>query len=288
MHAIDLLQWWNLIFDLPFVAALIPLLLQAAGAAHFGHGGHGVHIDHASGALHGHHVHLPHMPHLAHHQAGPAEAHVAAAAGSSAAHAPTLHTPTAHAPAHHAASPGPISRALGLLGIGKVPVMLVFSSFCFIWGFTGLAANLLLAGVYVLPAAFILPSIAIALFSSLLLTGILSQGISKVMPSVETYTTPREGFLGKSGRALYEINCTCGAAVVLDNESNRVQIKCRTAEEGSVIPRGQPLSVAWYDEEKQIFVVQAVSLTDREQAQLTEFEKRLQRTDPPPRVKEKS
>lgn len=266
MQVIDLLQWWNLIFDLPFVAALIPLLLQATGAAHFGHSAHGVHMGHAG--LHGHHLHLPH---LGHHAVGAADAHVAAPAHAAAAPG---HAPAAHA-AHHAESPGMLSRALGILGIGKVPIMMVFSSFCFVWGFTGLAANLLLASAFAAPALFILPSMGIALASSLLLTGLLSQGVSKVMPSVDTYTTSREGFLGKIGHSLYEINHTSGAAVVLDNESNRVQIKCRTEAEGAVIPRGQSLSVSRYDEQAGMFVVEAVSLTGREQEQLSQFEKRL-------------
>jgi len=274
MHPVDLLQWWNLIFDLPFVAALIPLLMQATGAAHFGHGGHGVHLGHLHGGPAGHHFHL------GHHHLEAAAPHAAPAAAP--AHAAAGHPQAAHqAATHGSGNPSAISRALSLLGIGKVPIMMVFSSFCFLWGFTGLAANLLLAPAFALPALFILPSMGIALVSSLVLTGALSQGISKVMPSVDTYTTPRAGFLGKTGHALYEINATSGAAVVLDNESNRVQIKCRTDQEGTVIPRGHSLSVEWFDEQKEMFVVREISLTDREQAQLLAFEKRFKGIDSP-------
>jgi hypothetical protein len=269
MHAIDLLQWWNLIFDLPFVAALIPLLLQATGAAHFGHSGHGLHLGHAGG-LHGHHIHLPHphLPHLGHH-AGSGGAHAAAPQ-------PVAHTGAAHpAPAHHSESPGPIARALSLLGIGKAPIMLVFSSFCFTWGFTGLAANQLLARTLPLPGVSIFFSMGIAFASSVLLTGAVSQGISKLMPSVETYTTTKDEFVGKTGHALYTIDGRCGAAVVLDNESNRVQIKCHTEESAPAIPKGQSVSVWRYDEQRDMFVVAPLALSDGERAQLAEFEKRL-------------
>jgi len=287
MHPIDLLQWWNLIFDLPFVAALIPLLLQATGAAHFGHGGHGVHLGHGHGGFEGHHAHLPHLhlphvPHIGHHHIETGTPHVSAASASGAAHAPAVaHQPqSAHeTAAHHVEGPGPISRALGLLGIGKVPIMLVFSSFCFVWGFTGLVANQFLAGVFPFPSLFILPSIGIALVSSLLLTSVLSQGISKIMPSLETYTTPKEGFVGKTGHALYEINAKSGAAVVLDNESNRVQIKCRAEDEGAAILKGRPIAVTRYDEQTEIFVVREMVLTDEEQAQLSQLEKRLKKPD---------
>jgi hypothetical protein len=275
MHPVDLLQWWNLIFDLPFVAALIPLLMQATGAAHFGHGGHGIHLGHVHGGPAGHHFHIGH-----HHVE--VAAPQAAPAAAAPAHAAAGHPQAGHQAAPHGSqSPSAVSRALSLLGIGKVPIMMVFSSFCFLWGFSGLAANLLLAPVFGLPALFILPSMGIALVSSVVLTGALSQGVAKLMPSVETYTTPREGFLGKTGHALYEIDGRSGAAVVLDNESNRVQIKCRTEDEGTVIPRGHSLSVARYDEQKDMFVVREISLTDQEQAELSAFEKRLKGIDSP-------
>jgi hypothetical protein len=273
MHSIDLLQWWNLIFDLPFVAALIPLLLQATGAAHFGHSGHGVHIGHAGG-LHGHHIHLPHvhLPHLGHHHVESGGTQVAHAATAQ----PAVHTGAAHpAPAHHSESPGPIARALGLLGIGKAPIMLVFSCFSFTWGFTGLVANQLLARALPLPGVFIFFSMGIAFASSALLTGVFSQGVSKLMPSVETYTTAKSEFVGKTGRALYTIDGKSGAAVVLDNDSNRVQIKCHTEEGAPALPKGQSLSVSRYDEQCDMFVVEVLALSDGERAQLAEFEKRL-------------
>jgi Protein of unknown function (DUF1449) len=268
MHPIDLLQWWNLIFDLPFVAALIPLLLQATGAAHFGHSGHGVPIGHAGG-LHGHHIHLshPHLPHVGHHHIESGGGHAApAAAAQPASHA---------APAHHAPSPGPIARALGLLGIGKAPIMLVFSSFSFTWGFTGLVANQLLARALPLPEVFIYFSMTIAFASSVLLTSVVSQGVSRVMPAVETYTTTKDEFVGKTGHALYAVDGKSGAAVVLDNESNRVQIKCHTEEGASALSKGQPLCISRYDEQRDMFVVEALALSDGERAQLAEVEKKL-------------
>jgi len=180
--------------------------------------------------------------------------------------------PRAH---HHSESHGPIARALGLLGIGKAPIMLVFSSFSFTWGFTGLVANQLLARALPLPGVFIFFSMGIAFASSALLTGIVSQGVSKVMPSVETYTTSKNEFVGKTGHALYAIDGKSGAALVLDNESNRVQIKCRTEDGAPAIPKGQSLSVSRYDEQRDMFVVEALALSDGERAQLAEFEKRL-------------
>lgn len=252
MSPIDLLQWWNLIFDLPFVAALIPLLLQATGAAHLGHAGHGVHVGHLG--LHGHHVHVPHFGH--HHIEAGAHA-------PSVVHAGHEIAPHAHIHAeHHAEGPGILSRALGLLGIGKVPIMMAFSSFSFVWGFTGVVCNLFFSKVLPVPMLFIWPSIGVSLISSLFLTSALSQGFARLMPSVETYTTSREELVGKIGCALYEVNAGSGAAVVLDNYSNRVQIKCRT-EDAESIPRGAKVALMRYEEKSQTFFVrQATEVLD--------------------------
>lgn len=245
MSPIDLFQWWNLVFDLPFVAALIPLLLQATGAAHLGHGGHGVHVDHGGG-LQGHHVHVPHFGH--HHVEAGVHTAPAAHAGHELVHHAHAHTE------HHVQSPGLLSRALGLLGVGKVPIMMVFSSFSFVWGFTGVVANLFFSKVLPVPALFVWPSIGVSLVSSLCFTSMLSQGFARLMPSVETYGTSQETLVGKIGHSLYEINATSGAAVVVDNYSVRVQIKCRT-EGVQVIPRGAKVALMRYEEQSQTFFV---------------------------------
>jgi hypothetical protein len=150
-----------------------------------------------------------------------------------------------------------LSRALGLLGIGKVPIMMVFSSFSFVWGFTGVMANLFFSKVLPVPALFIWPSVGASLLSSLCFTSALSQGFARLMPSVETYSTSQEELVGKTGRALYEISANSGAAVVVDKYSVRIQIKCRT-EDAVSIPHGAKVALMRYDESSQTFFVRSV------------------------------
>ncbi len=248
MTFVDLLQWWNLVFDLPFVAALIPLLLQATGLFHFGHG-HGLHIDHHAD-IGGHHV--GHLGHGAH-----ADTHV------SVAHHGMTHAPPAHAHtstgAHHDThtethSPGLAARILGLLGVGKVPFMMVFSSFCFVWGFVGIAANLGFSSVLPLPEIYIWPSLATALVCSFALTRIISEVLSRLIPSEESYGTAREDLLGCAGKAAYEITEGRGAAWVLDRYQNRIQVKCKTTD-GIPIPSGAQVRLLEYDEKSETFLV---------------------------------
>src|SRR5262249_44611784 len=153
----DLFQWWNLIFTLPFGIGLLPLLLQAVGAVHFSRGGL-AHLPHLGGS------HLPH--HVAVHGHAPsaapavhAPAHAPAMAGTHAhaagthAHAAGTHAHAAGTHAHADAQQAP-ARVLSLLGIGKVPIMLILSIFCLIWGATGVAGNQVFSMILRFPSLY--------------------------------------------------------------------------------------------------------------------------------------
>jgi hypothetical protein len=229
----DLFQWWNLIFTLPFAIGLIPFLLQAAGASLFAHGVHHVHMGH----------HLPHPGH----SSVAAHAHVSPSA--SGAHAQPAAGPHAHSEA-----PGISSRLLGMLGIGKVPIMLLLSIFCLIWGLTGVAANQIFSHILRAPAAYVAPSAFLAFLVSYFSTGALSQWISTVMPEVETYGTDEEELVGRIARAAYELSARPGSAFLLDDRQNRVQVRCRT-HDGSTIPRGAEVLLLEYHPPSRIFTV---------------------------------
>ena len=134
----DLLQWWNLVFLLPAVAALLYLLLLALGALP-AEGDHGdIHLEPGDAhfepglhvEIHGTHFEIhPHdviddIPHGEHHDTDP------------------------------------FRGALSLIGVGRIPLSLVLMSFLFLWGFFGWAANQFFASVLPSPALFIWPSLA--------------------------------------------------------------------------------------------------------------------------------
>ena len=127
----ELLQWWYLIFVLPFVGALFYILMLISGAVSADHDtdlNAGVETD----ADIGHDVDLDHDGGLEH---------------------------------LHDLEPGMLARALSFLGIGRVPLSIIIISFCFLWGFFGFASNTLLAPLLP-PIIFIWVSIAIAFRSS--------------------------------------------------------------------------------------------------------------------------
>ena len=235
----ELFQWWNLIFTLPFGIGLLPLLMQAVGLAHSADGNHDIPGSHH---LPSHGVqHLGDSGHSLN-----AHSHVASSSD------PQVH-PIAGPHAHSAIPKAPFTL-LGFLGVGKVPIMLLFSIFCLLWGTTGLLANLVFSRVLRVPALYIWPSLCCAFVMAYVTTGKLSQRISRVIPEVESYGTNEESLVGHSARTAYELGAKAGSAFLLDDQQNRVQVRCRT-HDGSTIPRGAEVLLLEYDAQSRIFTV---------------------------------
>lgn len=249
----DLFQWWNLIFTLPFGIGLLPMLLQAVGALHFGHGGP-AHLPHAGGHD------LPHVGHAHVHVHAQGHAPSTAPAAHGPAHAPATSHTHAHAEAQQ------MQRGvLTLLGIGKVPIMLVFSIFCLIWGLTGVAGNQIFSKILRVPGLYVWPSALCAFLAAYFTTGGISQWISRMTPEIETYGTDEVLLVGRTAQAAYELSAKPGSAFLLDDQQNRVQVRCRT-HDGSTIPRGAEVLLLEYDAKSRIFTV-------------VQFEREIQSTD---------
>ncbi|HET8887663.1 MAG TPA: hypothetical protein VFQ41_02070 [Candidatus Angelobacter sp.] len=241
---------------------MLPLLLQAVGAVHLSHASHAVHLA-------GHH--LPHFGgnHLSHLGNSHATIHGHVAASAAPSHGASLSAANTHpAPTHTAAdthsahgtvhasagSQDILSRLLSILGVGKVPLMLLLSIFCLIWGASGVVANQIFATMLRTPALYVWPSMACAFLISYASTSGLSQFISRMTPQLETYGTEEELLVGRIARAAYQLDARPGSAFLLDDQQNRVQVRCRT-HDGSVIPGGAELLLLEYDPASRIFTV---------------------------------
>lgn len=219
----DLFQWWNLIFTLPFSIGLIPLFLQMFGMARSG--------------VHGHH--LPHLHH----------GHVTHAV-------PGHHAPvSSHAATHSAQGKGQgiFSRLFSALSLGDVPVMLAVSISCFIWGGSGMAANQIFSRILRAPALYIWPSLLCALFVTYVFTLGSTRAIARVMPQLESYGTEESLLIRRTARAAYAIDDKSGSAFLLDDQHNRIQVRCRS-HNGAVIPGGTEVLLLEYDPKSRIFV----------------------------------
>lgn len=216
----ELLQWWNLIFVLPFIGALFYILMLVTGAvaadqdAEFNPGvetdvgiEHDADLDHAAGWEHGHEL-----------------------------------------------DPGLLTRALSFLGIGRVPLSIIVISFCFLWGFWGFAGNTLLAPL--LPSfMFVWVSIAIAFVVSLSLTRTLANAIARIMPATETYAVSLEQLVGKWGESITSIDETFGQAHVYDDAGVLHTVQCVVKSGAATIPRGRQVILLFFDDTHGVFSV---------------------------------
>jgi len=216
----ELLQWWNLIFVLPFIGALFYILMLVSGAVSTGHDGElnvGVETDFDIG----HDVNLDHDAGLEH---------------------------------VHDLEPGMLTRALNFLGIGKVPLSIIIISFCFLWGFFGFASNTLLAPI--LPSLiFVWASLAIAFVVSLSLTRFLAGVMARIMPATETYAVSLEQLVGKWGETITTVDETFGQAHVHDDAGVLHTVQCVVKSGETTIPRGSQVILLFFNKTRGVFSV---------------------------------
>ncbi len=218
----QIFEWWNLIFELPFLVAFILVLVMATGTLPLDHD---VNVEH--------HMELSHdMGHAADHEM----VHGGDHAGHAAEHSGDWN----------------VLHLLTLLGVGKVPMALVLMSLSVIWGFVGWTSNLVL-GSWVSPAVFVPISMVLALVGSLVLTRYLALLFARVVPNVETYGVTSERLLGKTGEARYPISETFGEALVRDRYGELHQVSCRTLPGKEAIPSGSKVVLYQYDSDHDLF-----------------------------------
>lgn len=222
----ELLNWWNLIFVLPFTAGVGYLLLFASGTVAVEHGvgpDADVGLDHDADFDHD----LDHgIEHTVHDHAVGGEHEV-----------------------------GTIMKALSFLGLGRVPLSIIVMCFCFIWGFSGWASNQVFSSLLRVPGLFIWPSLGVALASSVLLTRYLALGLSKIMPATETYAVSKRQLVGRLAEVRYTVTETFGRAQLRDDTGVLQEVSCRVKPGEAEIPPGSRVVLLSYDEREKVFFV---------------------------------
>jgi len=226
MHFLETaLQWYNLLFILPFLGAGFYLMLLASGLTTAEHDAdadldHDVDFDHDADTDISHDVGHDYDHDLS-----------------------------------HIEEPGPLLRALSFLGVGKVPVSILMMSFCFIWGFTGLASNRMFGSIFPIPSLLAIVSIAIASVSSIFGTSFLARGLAKIMPSTESYGTRNRDLVGLNATSRFEITTSSGTARLYDQYNNYQSVPCRVASGEKPIPADAPVILIRYEEKEKAFIV---------------------------------
>jgi hypothetical protein len=232
MQVLDLLQWWNLIFVLPFGLALGYVLLMATGAVSTEFGGHDLDLDH--------HVEFDHAVHIEH----DLSVHGGEGSGNF------------------------LGNALSLLGVGRAPLSLIGSCFCFIWGFAGWAANQFFQSLWPAPLLFVSASVGVALFSAVLLTRFIVLGMVKLMPLDENFAVSDSELVGRRATVRFSVTGQSGTAQVYDQYGTLHEVPCRlksdNGENGSgesdgqslaSLPPGTPVILLEYNRDQKVFRV---------------------------------
>jgi len=210
---VDFLQWWNLVFLLPAVAALLYLLLLTLGAVPSEGHDLDVHLDHG------------------------ADFHADAGDGHADIHPGSVH-----------ADSDPFHGALNLIGVGRIPLSLLLMSFFFLWGFFGWVGNRVFSTVIAAPGIFIWPSLALALVGSVALTRLLAVRLGRLMPNTESYGSSARELVGRIADVRYPLTETTGSVQLYDGFGTLHEVPARVLPGELAIPIGERVILWRYDE----------------------------------------
>jgi hypothetical protein len=220
-----LLQWQYLIFLLPIAFGALYLLLMSIG-------GMG---DHGADAGVDHDLAVDHDVAIDHDVAVEHDADLGHGAGE------------------HDLQPSFGAALLGFIGLGKAPFSILLLSYCFVWGVAGLAA------VQWFGREPAWRPIAIAAVAAVLATRYLAAGLARLIPSVETYSTPLRTLVGLTGEVLYEVTPDSGTVRVRDAEDNLRDVSCRVGADEPRIPAGTRVLLLRYAAATRVFMVHALT-----------------------------
>ena len=227
MNAEWLLNWWNLIFLLPFGLALLYLGLYTVSGVTFGDGDvdHDFDVDHDvdADADADHDVSADHDAEAGHDADGQGGGH-----------------------------PSGALAALSWLGVGRVPVSILLMVLLLTWGVAGFIANAAMER-HGASAAFV--SLPLAALVSLLMTRLVSSGIARYLPLYETTARRRHELLGSVGEAIFPIDRKFGMASVRDDTGDLYQVACRVEPDAEPIPKGAKVQLVAYNAKSQLFYV---------------------------------
>jgi len=217
-----LLQWWNLIFVLPFALAMLYLGLYVASGVTFGDPDVDADLDHDL------------------------DGDVDHDADVGANHAADSHAD--HAPSH-----GGIAPILSAwLGVGKVPLSIGVMFLLLSWGVFGFTANQLMRDR---GAGAAMVSLPVAAVGCLLFTRVVTTLVGRYLPMNESYALRRKDLLGLTGEAVLGIDDSFGMAAVHDVHHVLHQVPCRIDRDGTPIGKGERVEIVDYDSKQRLYYV---------------------------------
>ncbi len=142
------------------------------------------------------------------------------------------------------------AQLLSGLGVGRVPLSIIWQTYAIVFGFSGVAANTLYLGstgaLPLVTLAWTLPGAAVVGYVA---TRVLARAIGRVISDPRQEATSRRQLVGHSGVVISsKIDAEFGEVRIKDKTGHTVRIICRTRGEGA-IPEGREVVVVDYDRE---------------------------------------
>ena len=236
MTATWVLNWFNLIFVVPFALALAYLGLYTLSGWTFGEADVDADADADVDA--------------------DAEVEVDADADADAA---ADHDPD-HDHDHDAAHGGGGNGSgwfvvLSWLGVGRVPLSILLMILLMCWGAIGFAVNSYTRAEHPQVARPWVLSIPIALLGSVLVTKLLAGAVGRYVPLNETYARRRHELLGSRGEVVLPVDRNFGMVAVRDARGERFQLSCRLESGDRTIAKGTPVTLVAYNADERLFYV---------------------------------
>jgi len=156
---------------------------------------------------------------------------------------------------------GPLSKALSFFGIGKAPIGIWLFVFFFVFGLSGLVANLLLFQSNPSQLAGLFPITLIgSLFIALFLGKYISAFIARLFPKESSHSigSPYE-LIHQRGKVRFRLDLEDGGSIaVIDSYGNlqNVQAQLDTSVESKApLEEGTVVNILDYDASKGVFIV---------------------------------
>jgi membrane protein implicated in regulation of membrane protease activity len=151
-----------------------------------------------------------------------------------------------------AQSPGVGHQILAGLGVGKVPLSIVWQTFAVAFGFAGIAANTVyLDRVGALPPVALAWAVPAALVFAYAVTRGVSRVIGRMVADPKQEATSRRQLVGHTGVVISsKIDAEFGEVRLRDKTGHVVRIICRTRDEGRSIAEGREVVIVDYDRDR--------------------------------------
>lgn len=248
----ELLQWWNLLFVLPFSLGLLLIGMQLLGAL----GGEGPDHDTDVDADADAEVDID------------ADSDVEVDANADADVDADQEIETEHDADQEVDSESDLNIAqtiLSFLGVGKVPLSLLIICFCITWGVAGYVSNKMFSHALP-PALYVWVSLAIATVTSLVSVRVTSGVLARLIPNFVTDVVAREQLVGSQATVALPIGLSAGTAHLYDEHGGFHEIRCIAAP-GEEISSGMKVSLLNYNQKEHVYVVCALpkQLTSQQQ-----------------------